>query len=60
MKNIWFFFRGDYRKKCDNHVIRSTNHEINLQKITKNSLAVFDEQRCFKKNLKGSLEIDGK
>ena len=44
-------FGGDYKKECDNYVIRSINHDMYLQKVTKNSLSAFDEKRCYKNNI---------
>ena len=55
-KNIRFeeycncLFGGDYQKECDNFVIRSLNHDIFLQKVTKISLSAFDEKRCYLRN----------
>ena len=52
-KNIKFeeyyncLFGNDYKKECDNFVIRALNHEIYMQKITKNSLSAFDEKRKY-------------
>ena len=44
-------FGKDYQKECDNYVIRSINHDIYLQKVTKNSLSAFDEKRCYLNNI---------
>ena len=44
-------FGNDYQKECDNYVIRSINHEMFLQKVTKNSLSAFDEKRCYLNNI---------
>ena len=46
-KNIKFeeyyncLFGNEYKKECDNFVIRSINHEMYMQKVTKNSLNQF-------------------
>ena len=39
-------FGGDYQKLCDNNIIKSINHDMFLQKVTKNSFSAFDEKRC--------------
>ena len=41
----------NYQKECDNFVIRALNHEMFMQKITKNSLSAFDEKRCYLNNI---------
>ena len=57
IKNIKFeeyyncLFGGDHKKECDNYVIRSLNHDMFLQKVTKNSLSAFDEKRCYLRNI---------
>ena len=56
-KNIKFeeyyncLFGNDYQKECDNFVIRALNHEIYMQKVTKNSLSAFDEKRKYINNI---------
>ena len=46
-KNIKFeeyyncLFGDDYQKECDNYIIKPINHEMFLQKVTKNSLSAF-------------------
>ena len=56
-KNIKFeeyyncLFGGDYKKECENYIIKSMNHEMYLQKVTKNSLSAFDEKRCYLNNI---------
>ena len=64
VKNIKFeeyyncLFGNDYQKECENFVIRSLNHEMFLQKVTKNSLSAFDEKRCYLNNIrKHPLEL---
>ena len=39
-------FGGEYQKECDNYNIRSLNHEMNLQKVKKSILSLFDDKRC--------------
>ena len=36
-----------YQREYDNYISRSLNHEINLQKIKKSSLSIFDDKRCY-------------
>ena len=56
-KNIKFeeyyncLFGGDYQRECENFVIRSIDHDMFLQKVTKNSLSAFDEKRCYLNNI---------
>ena len=33
-------------KECDNYIICSINHEVNLQKVSNSTLSPFDEKRC--------------
>ena len=40
-------FGGEYQKQCDNHIIRSLNHEMYLQKVKKSTLSLFDDKRCY-------------
>ena len=57
-KNIKFneyykcLFGDDYQKECENFVIRALNHEMFMQKVTKNSLSSFDEKRKYTNNIK--------
>ena len=46
----WLFV-GKYQKECDNYIIRSLNHEMYLQKVCKNTLSPFDDERCYKNNI---------
>ena len=39
-------FGGEYQKECDNYIIRSTNHEMYLQKVRKSTLSQCDHKRC--------------
>ena len=41
--------------KCDTYVIRSINHEMYLQGVTKTSQSAFDEKRKNYKNSEGIL-----
>ena len=43
---------GNDYKKCDKYIIRSLNHEMYLQKVTKSTLFSFDDERCYKGNIK--------
>ena len=40
-------FGGEYRKNCNNYLIRSINHDMYLQKVEKQALSSFDEKRCY-------------
>ena len=40
-------FGNRYQKECDKYLIRSLNHEMFLQKVTKLSLSSFDEKRKY-------------
>ena len=40
-----------YQKDCDNYLIRSPNHDMYCQKVFKNSLSSFDDERCYESNL---------
>ena len=40
-------FGGKYQKECNNYIIRSINHEMLLQKVTKSTLSIFDDKRCY-------------
>ena len=40
-------FGGVYQRECDKHIICSKNHEMSLQKLTKNSLSTFDKNRRY-------------
>ena len=57
VKNIKFeeyyncLFGNEYQKECENYVIRSLNHEMYMQKVTKNSLSAFDEKRKYINNI---------
>ena len=56
-KNIYFeeyyncLFGGDYRRECENFIIKSINHDMFLQKVTKSSLSAFDEKLCYLNNI---------
>ena len=36
----------EYRRECDNFLIRSNSHEMYLQKVNKSILSIFDDKRC--------------
>ena len=40
-------FGGEYQKECDNYIIGSLNHEMNLQKVKKSTLSLFDDKRFY-------------
>ena len=40
-------FGGEYQKECDNYIIRSLNHEMDLQKVGKSTLSLYDDKRCY-------------
>ena len=40
-------FGGEYRKECNNYIIRSINHEMVLQEVKKSTLSIFDDKRCY-------------
>ena len=40
-------FGGEYQKECNNYIIRSSNHEIILQKVRKSTLSIFDDKQCY-------------
>ena len=35
------------QEECENHILRSVNHEMYLQEMKKATLSSFDEKRCF-------------
>ena len=35
------------QKECNNYILRSINHEMHLQEITKSTLSIFDDKRCY-------------
>ena len=41
----------DYQRECNNYIIRSVNHEMYLQEIRKTTSSIFDDKRCYKKNI---------
>ena len=45
-------FGGDYQKDCDNYIICSINHEMDLPEVTKSTLSVFRDKRNFLSNFK--------
>ena len=38
-------------KMSDNHILKSTNHEMYLQKIGKTTLSIFDDKRNYLDNI---------
>ena len=44
-------FGKEYQKECNNHIIRSINHEMILQGIKKSSLSIFDDKRFYINNI---------
>ena len=42
-----------YEQECDNYIVQSLNHEMYLQKISRNSLPIFDDKRCYESNIEG-------
>ena len=41
-------FGGQYRKECNNYIIRSIIHEMVLQEVKKSTLFfLFDDKRCY-------------
>ena len=42
------------QKECDSYLVRSPNHEINLQLVQKSTLSSFDNQRCYESNIKST------
>ena len=41
----------EYRRECDNYIIRSLNHEMYLQLVQKSTLSLFDDKRCYINNI---------
>ena len=56
-KNIKFeeyyncLFGREYQQECDNYILRSINHEMDLQKVKKSTLSIFDDKRCYINNI---------
>ena len=40
-------FGGQYKKECNNFILRSINHEMVLQEVKKSTLSQFDDKRCY-------------
>ena len=36
----------EYRRECNNYILRSINHEKYLQEIKQPTLSIFDDKRC--------------
>ena len=45
------FFGKGYQKECNNFIMRSINYEIVLQEVKKSTLSIFDDKRCYIKNI---------
>ena len=41
----------EYPRECNNYIIRSINHEMNLQEVKKSTLSLFDDKRCYINNI---------
>ena len=41
----------EYQRECNNYIIQSINHEMVLQKVKKLTLSIFDDKRCYIKNI---------
>ena len=37
----------EYRRECNNYILRSINHEVHLQQLKKSTLSIFDDKRCY-------------
>ena len=42
----------EYEKDCDIYILRSLNHEMNLQQVKKCTLSLFVDKRCYIKETK--------
>ena len=40
-------FGGEYQRECNNYIIRSINHEMILQEVTKPTSSIFHDKRCY-------------
>ena len=43
---------SDYQKDCDNYIIPSIIHEMNIQLVQKSTIPPFDDKRCYESNIK--------
>ena len=41
----------EYQRECNNHFIKSINHEMFLQEVEKSTLSIFDDKRCYINNI---------
>ena len=48
-------FGGKYKQECDNHLFRSLNHEMYLQRVRKSTLSQIDDKRCYINNIESTL-----
>ena len=37
----------EYKRECNNFILRSINHEMHPQEIKKSTLSIFDDKRCY-------------
>ena len=37
----------EYQRECNNYILRSINHEMQLQEMKKSTLSIFDNKRCY-------------
>ena len=44
-------FGKEHQKECNIYIIRSINHEMVLQEVKKSTLSIFDDKRCYIKNI---------
>ena len=40
-------FGGERQQECTKYIIRSINHEMQLQRVKKSTLSQFDDKRCY-------------
>ena len=41
----------EYQRECNNYIIKSNNHEMVLQEVTKSTLSIFDDKLCYINNI---------
>ena len=42
---------GEYKEECDMYILKSINHEMCLQKLSKKSFSIFDVKKNCLKNI---------
>ena len=42
----------EYKRECDNYILRSSNHEMYFQHVAKSTLSFFDDKRYYESNTK--------